>query len=854
MTAIQPQQFSYLYAHDKAIGKSLDETVDLSTCTGHVMRCSQTKKFLYFDDIIQLNNYFVSQTKPYLHSVINMYRPVRFNLELDMPTNLLDNIIFPKAILVKIEQESVDLNLIKSLKCLEHVQEVAYDILEEYGVEMSEYKFLTASDNRKEKFSYRMYLKLAFENMSEYKHFIKLLKEKVRPEVLPMIDSTSLMLRTPGSYKDTHVAKWMTPCAIEDSILSYTNNCDLIEPQAPEKDQEQKFDELTVGVTNKAVALIATHPLIQGNYYYTRENKGLLCLKRIQPSHCVICDRTHDASDAYVTISRDNVHLRCYRDDTKGSVFLGFIGEAEPMKFRWSDVKTIMKAQDKLKETGMSNKEKTEMAKEQKTLFEEAKKAALENEAALSVEKFYYSDFNMFHKKTFMNDAVFYNYVKTTIAKIVQGGNCLFITSDWWKDHLHYTELSSLPCSAITESYWYEIINLDFDESEPVDKRNQMVVRRYFKDKINEYTMEHFYKTVDFVPYLIPPANQNKEIFNMFEGFRFPYVEAKVDPCVQPWIDHIFNVVCCGNADQAKVLTQWMAHIVQKPTSKAFAVILYGKQGTGKSILYDFFTRCIGQDLGLQLSKLEDLTQTHNTHVRGKMIVNCNECTNQPAIRDVNILKGMITETELIINPKNVNQYKVSNYSRILITSNYKECMRLDADDRRYFCLKISDVKKGNKEYFAPLVASLKDDYIQKEFFNYLANFDISDFGCQSPPMSSMKRDMIGLNIPNLVSFVQDICENNVCGLEYPETEVEIVPTIDDVYRSYNEWCRDNDAKGSRMNKTQLTDRMGETLGVRVCRPRVNGKRIRKFNINRAELLDVFKKQFQKDDFEYVIS
>jgi hypothetical protein len=56
------------------------------------------------------------------------------------------------------------------------------------------------------------------------------------------------------------------------------------------------------------------------------------------------------------------------------------------------------------------------------------------------------------------------------------------------------------------------------------------------------------------------------------------------------------------------------------------------------------------------------------------------------------------------------------------------------------------------------------------------------------------------------------------------------------------------------MNKTQLTDRMGETLGVRVCRPRVNGKRIRKFNINRAELLDVFKKQFQKDDFEYVIS
>jgi hypothetical protein len=180
--------------------------------------------------------------------------------------------------------------------------------------------------------------------------------------------------------------------------------------------------------------------------------------------------------------------------------------------------------------------------------------------------------------------------------------------------------------------------------------------------------------------------------------------------------------------------------------------------------------------------------------------------------------------------------------------------MRLDADDRRYFCLKISDTKKGDLEYFAPLIASLKDDSTQEAFFNYLANFDISDFKCQSPPMSSMKRDMIGLNISNLVAFVQDICENNVCGLEYPDTEAEIVPNVDDVYRGYNEWCRDNDAKGSRMNKSQLTDRMDERLGVKVCRPRIDGKRLRKFTINRAELLDVFKEQFKKDDFEYVIS
>ena len=114
---------------------------------------------------------------------------------------------------------------------------------------------------------------------------------------------------------------------------------------------------------------------------------------------------------------------------------------------------------------------------------------------------------------------------------------------------------------------------------------------------------------------------------------------------------------------------------------------------------------------------MEDLTQTHNTHVRGKLIINANECTNQPANRDVNILKGLITETDLIINPKNVNQYTVSNFSRIMITSNYKQCMRLDADDRRYFCMEISDKKKNNEEYFAPLVDGLTNERTRDDWY-----------------------------------------------------------------------------------------------------------------------------------------
>ena len=111
------------------------------------------------------------------------------------------------------------------------------DILEEqYGIEPSNYLMHEASDNREGKYSYRIYMKLAFANMAEYKHFITLLKADVKPVVLPMIDPTSLFLRTPGSWKDNHQCVWTTPgCSIEHALLSHTEDCDELPEIAPQE-------------------------------------------------------------------------------------------------------------------------------------------------------------------------------------------------------------------------------------------------------------------------------------------------------------------------------------------------------------------------------------------------------------------------------------------------------------------------------------------------------------------------------------------------------------------------------------------------------------------------------------------
>jgi hypothetical protein len=264
-----PQQFIYLYVNDKAPGQSLEEKIDLENTQGHILRDSKSGKFIFFENHMQVSIWFADQKKPYIHSVVNKHQPIRFNLELDITDDLLENIVFKPDVIKSIEKEDLPVNYIKSIACLENVKESIVSVLEEhYDIEPSDYIMHEAQDNRPGKYSYRIYMKLAFANMAEYKHFITLLKAEVKPVVMPMIDPTSLMLRTPGSYKDNHQCKWTTPgCSIEHVLLSYIDDCDMLSEIAPKKEEKEEYDETTSDDIKKARALLATHDAVMNNYH-----------------------------------------------------------------------------------------------------------------------------------------------------------------------------------------------------------------------------------------------------------------------------------------------------------------------------------------------------------------------------------------------------------------------------------------------------------------------------------------------------------------------------------------------------------------------------------------------------------
>jgi hypothetical protein len=483
----------------------------------------------------------------------------------------------------------------------------------------------------------------------------------------------------------------------------------------------------------------------------------------------------------------------------------------------------------------------------------------------LTGRPWYHHDNKYFHGKTFADNDIVMEFVKQTQVKILNGGDVSYITKSKWKGKITYQILSCVPFRTEADMIKYSIPNSNFRPEIPIHvKDNPMTLNKSLGDEIMEYLRTNFHQAIDFVPYLEPGrVRLDEDIFNLFQGFRYPFSEVKYETDVddvgipkpsekiKKWIDHVIYVICSGDRKYAKTVLQWFAHIVQHPDRKAFAMIWRSEQGSGKSLFYDFFKKAIGEELTLQLSKIETMTEKHNKILEGRLIVNPNECSNYPTIKDVNILKSFVTEVELNINPKGRPCYTVNNYSRLLITTNEKFSMRLSFDDRRWFCLSVSSKKIGNNAYFKPLIDSVDDVEAQREFFNYLANYDLSDFHPQRPPMTAFKKSMIADQRDPVVRFVQDLCENCTDVEFKAETQV-IVPNASAFYKVYyKRWCDDNGYRA--LTNDKFKSALEDTFGVENKKQRFDGKQARGYKFDRALLLPIFRRLYNDTAYEFEV-
>ncbi|WFQ78084.1 DUF5906 domain-containing protein (plasmid) [Xenorhabdus sp. SF857] len=165
------------------------------------------------------------------------------------------------------------------------------------------------------------------------------------------------------------------------------------------------------------------------------------------------------------------------------------------------------------------------------------------------------------------------------------------------------------------------------------------------------------------------------------------------DNDIQPYLDHIFNIICDKDNISYEYLLNWMSHLVQKPEEKPeVAIILRAGQGAGKGTFVDPLGKIIGAHYS-HVTSSSQMMGRFNSFMENKILIFADEFF-AGSKKSTDMLKGMITEKTQMIERKGIDQIETPSYSRLIMASNHENIVKIERDERRYLFLDVSDEKK----------------------------------------------------------------------------------------------------------------------------------------------------------------
>jgi hypothetical protein len=154
---------------------------------------------------------------------------------------------------------------------------------------------------------------------------------------------------------------------------------------------------------------------------------------------------------------------------------------------------------------------------------------------------------------------------------------------------------------------------------------------------------------------------------------------------VEPWRE-LLSYLFAKDREKIRWFEQWCAYPIQAPGTKLLnAIVLWGlEQGTGKSLIGLTLGRIYGKDNFAEVSYV-DLTDRFNDWLAKKQLVLGDEIAGEDRRAASEIVKRLITQQEVRINPKGIPAYLVRDHANFIFTSNHPDPIYIDPGDRRFF-------------------------------------------------------------------------------------------------------------------------------------------------------------------------
>ena len=224
------------------------------------------------------------------------------------------------------------------------------------------------------------------------------------------------------------------------------------------------------------------------------------------------------------------------------------------------------------------------------------------------------------------------------------------------------------------------------------------------------------------------------ECLNLWQGWG---VEAKLGD----WSlirEHIELVLAGGNEEFALYIVRWIAWAIQNPAAQAeVALVLVGPKGAGKGTLVRCLQRVFGAH-AFQVTSREEVIGKFNGHLQDCVLFVADEAYWGGDKRCVGRLQGMITEPTLPIERKGFDLIQVPNFLHVVMLAEPGWVIPAGRFERRYAAVAVSNIRRGDKEYFRALHGQIADGGAEGMFYD-LARMDLGDWHPREIPEALLR-------------------------------------------------------------------------------------------------------------------
>jgi len=236
--------------------------------------------------------------------------------------------------------------------------------------------------------------------------------------------------------------------------------------------------------------------------------------------------------------------------------------------------------------------------------------------------------------------------------------------------------------------------------------------------------------------------------------------------------------------------------MIQRPWERPSTTLVFkGRKGVGKNVLIDRIGKLLGNGHYLVAQDGRYLTSNFNGHLDSCLCLVLDEAFWSGDKKAEGKLKGITTETQIMIERKGKEPYMVDNLVRLVVIGNEDWLVPASYDERRYAVYEVGEGKKQNREYFQKLVTLMDNKGGAEVLMHYLKNFDLKLSDVHVAPMTKGLQNQKLESLPIFEQYwYQCLVDGRIVNSDFAsDWQLEI--SKNEFRRAYISYCKERNVK-----------------------------------------------------------